>query len=318
MPAQKTIVIWIRSSQKETFSSTYHKGASYLALLQALRGRGHRVFLAFDAAAYDRDTLFYPAAEYRDGALRVPESAEPVRADAVFNLGNIPGEDLPGLRIANTPSFRKFFSSKFAAYELLREFFPETIRVAREEDLLPALARLPGVRAVFKPDTGTNGRGVRILKKAEAALDGEMRAAIKEPGGALVQAFVDTSAGIPGVCDSYHDLRVAVMNGGAIALTHVRTPEPGGLIANYARGATIRELSPADLPQNILALHRAVYKKIAARFPDPMYTMDAGIGAGGEPLLFEINGTVAFPWPEFKGSDFFIENLVRHLENLAE
>ena len=145
-------------------------------------------------------------------------------------------------------------------------------------------------------------------------LNEETCAIIAEPGGAILQEFIDTKAGIPGVCDSYHDLRIAVMNGGAIALTHVRIPEPGSFIANYAQGATIRELSPADLPESVLALHRAVYETIAARFPDPMYTMDVGIGADGKPLLFEINGATAFPWPEFVGKNFFIKNLAEHLE----
>ncbi len=314
MPPPKNIIIWIKYSQKEIFSLHYHKGPSYLALLEALYRRGHRVFLTFGAADLrGNDTLFPPAAEYRDGALQAPGSADPIRADVVYNLGDIPS--IHGMSpITNTPAFRRFFASKYAAYELLHEFFPQTIRVKREEDLSPARARFPDARAVFKPDTGTNGRGVTVMEKGDAALNEEMRAIIAEPGGAILQEFIDTASGISRICDSYHDLRIAVMNKGTIALTHVRIPEPGSLIANYAQGATIRELSPADLPESVLSLHRAVYGRIAARFPNPMYTMDVGIGADGRPLLFEINGTTAFPWPGFAGKNFFMKNLAEHLE----
>ncbi len=111
--------------------------------------------------------------------------------------------------------------------------------------------------------------------------------------------------------------RLATVNN-IIALTHVRIPEPGSLIANYAQGATIRELAVADIPQHIVEFYKKVREKIAARFPDAMYTMDIGIGADGAAYLFEINGTVAFPWPEFASKDFFIENLADHLVKTLE
>jgi glutathione synthase/RimK-type ligase-like ATP-grasp enzyme len=324
------VIVWIKSSQKEIFTPQYHKGASYLALLHALSRRGHRVFLAYDESSWRGDDRFSPAAEYRDGTLRTVAdgNSEPVCVDVVYNLGNIPGEAFPRrdaisktagepsyARITNTPVFRNFCASKFAVYEYLREFFPKTILIMREEDFLPALKKISGDFFVFKPNTGTNGRGVKVLKKNEPALDDEMRAIIAEPGGALIQEFIDTSRGILGICDMYHDLRLAIVNN-VIALTHVRIPESGSLIANYAQGATIRELAVEDIPKNILAFYHKVRTKIAERFPNSMYTMDIGVGASGEPLLFEINGTTAFPWSEFVGKDFFIENLAKHLENL--
>lgn len=306
----RNIAIWIKSSQKDTFSPHYHKGAVYLALLDAFRRRGHHVFFSYDAAGYRGNDFFYNG-----------DTGETVRADVVYNLGNIPdehfsaGSPLLHTRITNTPAFRKFCTSKFEAYEYLHEFFPKTILMKCKEDFAPALENLEGDRVVFKPSNGTNGRGVRIIKKERAALDDETRAIIAEPDGALLQEFVDTSKGISGVCSSYHDLRLATVNN-VIALTHVRVPEPDSLIANYAQGATIRELAPSDIPKKILSFYKKVHSKITERFPNPMYTMDIGVGASGEPLLFEINGTTAFPWPEFESKDFFIENLAEHLANL--
>jgi glutathione synthase/RimK-type ligase-like ATP-grasp enzyme len=334
------IIIWIKSSQKEIFTSAYHKGASYLALLNALARHGHRVFLAYDTASWHGDDQFSPATEYRDGALQVSQNKdahknngieidaiELIRADVIYNLGNIPGDDFPGndmtspnathpcARITNTPAFRTFCASKFAAYEYLHAFFPKTILITREEDFYGALEKLSGDRFVFKPNTGTNGRGVKVLKKDEVVFDKEMRAIIAEPGGALLQEFVDTSRGIPSICAAHHDLRLATVNN-VIALTHVRTPEPGNLIANYAQGATIHELTAADIPKKVLMFYKKVHAKIIEQFSNPMYTMDIGVGADGKPYLFEINGTTAFPWPEFEGKDFFIENLAEHLTKL--
>jgi glutathione synthase/RimK-type ligase-like ATP-grasp enzyme len=198
-------------------------------------------------------------------------------------------------------------------YKLLREFSPKTIFVDNETDFFEALKNITTEKVVLKPNTGTGGRGVRIFDKNDPVLDEKMKSVIAE--GALLQEFIDTKHGIAGICDSYHDLRLAVVND-TIALVHVRAPEPGSLIANYQQGATIKELAREDLPEEVVAFHKKIHTKITEQFPKPMYTMDIGVGASGHPLLFEINGTTAFPWPEFQSKDFFIEQLATHLEHL--
>lgn len=312
---RKNIVIWLRSSQKETFTTAYHKGASYLQFAKRLAERNN-LFFAYDASSYRGDDIFYPVDKYSDGGIIKPID-EKIKADVIYNLGNIPDETFASggaARISNTPAFRKFFSSKWNAYQLLPEFFPKTISIDNESDFFAALKNIATENAVLKPNTGTGGRGVRIFEKTKPVLDDEMRATIAE--GALLQEFIDTKNGIAGICSAHHDLRLAVVND-TIALTHVRIPAPGSLIANYQQGAIIKELArETDLPQAVMALYKKVHAKITERFPNPMYTMDVGISADGIPLLFEINGTTAFPWPEFESKDFFIEQLAAHLERL--
>lgn len=310
---RKNIVIWLRASQKETFTTAYHKGASYLQLAKRLSERNN-LFFAYNSSSYHGDDVFSPAVEYSQGEF-VARGDHAVKADVIYNLGNIPDEtfDTAAARISNTPAFKKFFASKFEVYKLLQEFFPKTIFIDRETDFLKALSNISTEWAVLKPNTGTGGAGVKIFNKATLTLDEEMKRVIA--GGALLQEFIDTQNGIAGICNSYHDLRLATVNG-TIALAHVRVPEPGSLIANYQQGATIKELAREDIPEKVVALHKKVHAKITERFPNPMYTMDLGIDTAGAPLLFEINGTTAFPWPEFESKDFFIEQLALHLENL--
>ncbi len=309
MPPRKNIVIWLKSSQKETFAPSYHKSASYNQLARALAAR-HNLFFAYDAGSYRGNDVFEPAYKYIDGA--IAPTGERITADAIYNLGNIPQEDFKTLRagITNTPAFKKFCASKWGMYQYLQEFFPLTIPVITESEFFSAVERIPTDTVVFKPNAGTNGVGVCIFEKNNVPLTNEMRADIAK--GALVQEFVDTKNGIPSICDSYHDLRLATVNG-TIALTHVRIPSPGSRIASYQRGATIHELSARRLPQEILSFYAAVHKKIIARFPKPMYSMDIGINPSG-PRLFELNGHTAFPWPDFECKDSFIDNLVAHIE----
>jgi hypothetical protein len=313
---RKNIVIWLRSSQKETFTTAYHKGASYLQLAERLAARNN-LYFAFNADSHLDDGVFHPVSRYHDGAITEP-IGEKIKTDVIYNLGNIPDETFSTgstVRISNTPAFRKFFSSKWNAYQLLPEFFPKTIFIDSDPDFFAALKNITTGNAVLKPNTGTGGKGVRIFQKTKPELDNEMRVTIAE--GALLQEFIDTKDGIAGICGTHHDLRLAVVNN-TIALTHVRIPAPGSLIANYQQGATIKELArETDLPKTVIALYEKVHATITARFPDPMYTMDVGIGADGVPLLFEINGTTTFPWSEFESKDFFIEALATHLEKLA-
>ncbi|MBI2623211.1 MAG: hypothetical protein HYW65_01380 [Candidatus Liptonbacteria bacterium] len=310
MPLRKNIVLWLKHSQRETFTPAYHKGAAYTQLADSLAAR-HNLFFAYDAGSYRGNDVFAPVYEYKNGAL-LPSPTQ-TTADAIYNLGNIPQEDFKTLRagITNTPAFKKFCASKRDMYEYLREFSPLTIPVATEAEFFSAIERIPTETFVFKPNTGTNGAGVCIFEKKNVVITPEMRVTLAQ--GALVQEFIDTARGIPSICDSYHDLRLVMLND-AVALTHVRIPEAGSRIASYQRGASIRELSVDMLPQEILAFAAAVHKKVSARFPKPMYSMDIGIGTAGL-RLFELNGHTAFPWPEFACRNSFIEHLVAHIEN---
>ncbi len=291
MKRRGNIVIWLRGSQKETFAPSYHKSESYHELARSLAAR-HNLFFAYDAGGYKGDDVFEPVSDYTGDTI-VPTTKRVV-ADVIYNLGNIPGEDFKTFRagITNTPVFKRFCFSKWDTYQYLSEFSPQTIPVLTEAEFASAAERIKTDTVVFKPNKGMNGVAVRIFEKTtilplDAApnlrLDEEMKIEINK--GAILQEFVDTKNGIPGICDSYHDLRIVTING-KIVLTHVRIPESGSRIANYQQGATIRELALEMLPKEIISFYTKVHKKIIARFPKPMYSMDIGMGPDG-PILFE-------------------------------
>ncbi len=299
---KKNIVVWLKRSQKETFAPTYHKAASYQAFVRAANDR-HNLFFAHDGDAYRGGDVF-----------SVQPNGELVRADVVYNLGNIPK---PGFRLAranitNTPEFREFCLSKIDTYRYLPEFSPLTFFASNENECKAALQKIAAEKCAWKPNCGMNGIGVRIFQKDAFTFDEEMKQAL--PDGVVIQEFVDTGNGIPGICGSHHDLRIVTINEKP-ALSHVRIPPKGSLIANYHQGADITELDPAALPKPILDFYERVRAKVRKRFPRPMYSMDIGMTSSG-PRLFELNGHTAFPWPHFRSLNTFVENLVLHLESL--
>lgn len=297
------IIVWLKSSQKETFAPTYHKAASYGAFVRAARER-HHLFFAYDGDAYQKDDVFLVQPDLRQ-----------IRADVVYNLGDIPkpGFKLANAKITNTPEFREFCTSKIDTYRYLSEFSPLTFLISDEKECKAALEQISTERFAWKPNCGMNGIGVRILEKKFFTLDREMREVL--PAGVVIQEFVDTQSGIPSICDSYHDLRIVTINERKV-LSHVRIPQSGSLISNYHQGASITELDPEALPRTILEFYERVHAKVRERFPHPMYSMDIGMTPDG-PKLFELNGHTAFPWPHFASLNTFIKNLVSHLENLT-
>ncbi len=305
------IVIWLKSSQREAFSPSYHKSTSYLQFAEELNER-QNLFFAYDAGSYKGSDVFSPAYAYRAGEMVA--TGKEVTADIVYNLGSIPDEHFKTkkAKITNTPEFKNFCLSKSATAGYLSEFSPETFFVSNEKDFWSALNAIKTNTVVFKPDKGTNGEGVKIFKKNEAALDEGMRTNLE--AGAVLQEYVDTSAGIPGIASAHHDARLVTINE-RIVLIHVRIPAVGSLVANYAQGATIRELSEELLPEAVLSFYRRVHARVKERFPNPMYSMDMGLSPRG-PQLFELNGHTAFPWPDFQCRNLFIQNLVAHLESM--
>ncbi len=193
------------------------------------------------------------------------------------------------------------------------EFSPLTFFVSNENEYRAALQKIPTEQFAWKPNRGMNGIGVRILEKKFFTLDREMREAL--PEGVVIQEFIDTQKGIPGICNSYHDLRIVTINEEKV-LSHVRIPSNGSLVSNYHQGADITEVQINSLPKSILDFYERVHAKVLERFPHPMYSMDIGMSPSG-PRLFELNGHTAFPWPHFKSLNTFVENLVLHLENLS-
>ncbi len=304
------VVVWLKSSQRETFSPTYPKSASYNQFTRELDKR-QNLFFAYDAQSYRGDDVFSPVSKYVNG--QIVASEKEVTADVIYNLGSVPKQNFISkrARITNTTEFKEFCFSKFAISQYLSQFSPRTIFIATEKDFWSALEHIETEQVVFKPDRGTNGVGVKIFEKSKAIVDDDMRSHLEQ--GAVLQEFIDTGRGIPKICGSYHDLRLVTINE-QIVLAHVRIPEGGSFIANYQQGATIHELRKDIVPEEIFRFYRAVHRKVTKRFPKPMYSMDIGVGRSG-PQLFELNGHTAFPWPNFECRDFFVKNLIEHLES---
>lgn len=179
----------------------------------------------------------------------------------------------------NAPEFSRHAGSKLEVSRAFRDWVKPYYLVRSTEELLAALTEIPGEMAVLKPEHGNSGEGVLIGKKSELAESTVFPA--------LLQEFVDSSTGIPGVMQGLHDLRLIYCNE-AFIYAYYRTPKTGSYLANVAQGGTQTMIAEEDIPDSVWPIVQAV-QAYYARFSTKIYTIDLIFDPTGRPWIVELN-----------------------------
>ena len=295
--------MWVNTSEAGVFTGA--QSAAYRTFFKRISGR-HNFYFAYNLSAYQGGGGFRVAAR-AVGSDILPVDAV-VAADVIYHHKIIaPLEFDPGpARIVNTPEFKYFCNSKIATTQYLTKYFPKTILATTPQEIRQAFEKIETSLVAVKPNFGSNGRGVIIAEK-------ETIDPTKIRGEHIVQEFIDTSNGIPGICETYHDLRITTLNDTPV-LCRVRTPMEGSLVSNANKGAPVFEVELNELPKAILDFYKEVHGEVKLKYPKPMYSMDMGMTPAG-PYLIELNSHTAFPKEHYACKDVFIDNLIAHLEN---
>lgn len=204
-----------------------------------------------------------------------------VQADVVLDKG----DDInfafdAATRVVNDRAFHRFCNDKAAVYARFTEFCPKTLRVETKDGLAAGMAMIPGDTIVAKPVVGACGRNV-IIGSRDDVLTAEHEYPL------LLQEFIDTSGGIPGVVDGAHDMRLTIV-GGELAYVMVKIPKPGSFVSNYALGGTLKMLDDSQYPADAVD----IAMRIDAEFtgvPTRYYSIDMGRNRDGSWKLIEFN-----------------------------
>jgi glutathione synthase/RimK-type ligase-like ATP-grasp enzyme len=182
--------------------------------------------------------------------------------------------------MVNDPAFTAHAGSKFFVSQAFKDFLKPYFSVTSPTELQTCLQQIPGARVVAKPDRGNSGEGVLILDRADL-----LRAIPAFPF--LIQEFIDSSAGIPGVMKGLHDLRLIFSNT-ELVYAYYRTPKSGSYLANVARGGTQTMLATEQIPASVWPIVDAV-QKYYADFAAKIYTIDLMFDRKGTPWIVELN-----------------------------
>ena len=254
---------------------------SYREFALLLKKKGARFFIARGPAAYRGGNTFSSGWEYDMNGELVAQS-EQIVADVIYNKGHLACDKL-GL-VINDPELDALCTDKKRTADLLPEISPRTRVVRSAADLDRSLQALSTPRVVAKPVDGEGGDGVFI------GLKEEVRGKITT-FPYLLQDFIDTHAGIPGIVEGSHDFRMLCVRGKLIQ-AFVRTPPPGGLLPNVAQGGSTHEVALEKVPASALEIFRMVDSRLS-HFPDRVYSIDLGLHQGDVWKLFELNSRPA-------------------------
>lgn len=253
--------------------STYYR-QSYWELSKAVKEAGGQLLITRDQATY------FGAGKFSRGwMLNSPDEItehSAFTAHVVFNKSNFVATDVP---IFNHPELAELCTNKFVMYERLHVHCPTTWLASNTTEYQTALNQVQTDRAVVKPIDGAEGANVLIdvVKQLQN---------YRPQFPTLVQEYLDTSGGIPGIVEGLHDLRVAIFDGD-ILYSYVRTPPPGKFTANVAQGGSFFMLSPSKVPSSVVDIVRSIDEKIAHVGPR-FYGIDFGITDDG-PKIIEMN-----------------------------
>lgn len=262
---------------------------SYHDLAELITQRGGQCIIVRDAKTFQGAGKFSHGWVYEYGVFRSTEG--PVQLDVLYNKGEAFPADAQ-TPMVNDPHVDALCRNKERTIEQFPQFFPKSALVTSETDLSGALGKLGGDLLVVKPTDGWGGHGVWVGKRGDAFAKVE-----KYP--ALIQEFIDTSKGIPGIVKGTHDLRILIV-GGQVALCYVRTPPDGTVVANVAQGGTIILVPEDKIPAEALQIAMSIDAEIG-KAGKRVYSVDFGLHDGREWKLFELNpqpGLTSMKWGE--------------------
>lgn len=298
-----------RKLEKDPFSTFGIKRSVYHDFFKLGMKRGFDMYIANGKENYSGQMVFQNAYQYNGEFFQASDKT--LKMDAVFDRSggmSFPAENI-GRKVLNDIYFKRLCNNKNETRKVIGEFMPKSAKIENKNELLKQLETFSkSSLVVLKPAKGMCGKGIVIDSPEKIAQEN-----IKDGDEYILQEFIDTSKGIQGIIDGYHDLRVVIVNG-KIVLSHVRTPKEGSLLANVAQGGSIKEIPVKDIPQFIVDAVKKIQVIIDEKFDCPLYSIDLGIQNGKEPFVFELNDQIGFPSEQMKAKEDFLDNIMDSLE----
>ena len=215
-----------------------------------------------------------------------------IAARVVYNKGRLVADGGAHWAIINVSELHRISRYKDLTHKIFPKLMKRGYRIYSRPQFLRALKKIQSQKAVFKPVDGFAGQGIIIKEKDK------LMTSLRRFNG-LLEEFIDTSQGVPGLTPSYHDVRMTIMDG-KLVQCYIRVPRHGSLLANVARGGSLHEFSPRSLPRTARHIANLVDKRFK-KYGHRVYSVDVGY-EGSKPFLFEINDQPGVPhkkWERF-------------------
>ncbi|MFZ1654468.1 MAG: hypothetical protein WAT84_01420 [Candidatus Moraniibacteriota bacterium] len=180
----------------------------------------------------------------------------------------------------NDLDFTRIIDDKFVVGLLFSKWSKKNFIVRNPIELKAALKHIRTATAVLKPVTESGGIGVQVFPKKNAS-------GISFHGTHILQGFIDSSRGVPGVSSRMHDLRLVMVNE-KIIYAYIREPKEGSFLANLAQGGQLSIVPHRQIPRSVAPIVEHA-KDIFESFHPKIFTIDIMFDTTGSPWVVELN-----------------------------
>lgn len=259
---------------KEEYVTAYHEVAA------GVEARGARFCIVRGVATFLGGNRFRGYWEFDGQSFARHE--EDVELDLIYDKGymnKFAGD--ASSRLLNDPTLDRICVDKRETARVFPQYSPKTTEVKTRGELEAAMQGWTAPIAVAKPVDGAEAKGVVIGSPADVL-------AANHEFPLLVQQYVDTSGGIPGIVEGVGDLRTILIDG-AVALTYARRAREGTLISNVSKGGKEIEVLPENRPKDAMDIVMAVDSAFASMSKHRVFCVDLGRDADGRWYIIELN-----------------------------
>jgi glutathione synthase len=195
----------------------------------------------------------------------------------------------------NNLEFTQLIDNKLTVSFLFPQWCKKNWLLENKDDLKKHLSKIRTAKIVLKPLIESGGKGIQILNKGEALKKATINCAY------LLQEFIDSSRGVPGVNTGYHDLRLVFVNE-KIIYSYIREPKKGSYLANLAQGGSLTIVPQKKLPKTLSPIIKYV-NEILKIFHPRIFCIDFMFDENKRPWIVELNSMPGLYFtPEEKSS----------------
>lgn len=181
----------------------------------------------------------------------------------------------------NNQIFTRLIDDKFTTSLIFEKWSKKNWLINNQAELKNILPKIKTAKVVIKPLMESGGNGVQVLSKKDVL----KKARIQEIH--LVQEFIDSSHGVPGVSSNMHDLRIVMINA-KIIYAYIREPQKGSYLANLAQGGSLKIVPVEKIPKTILPIIDFVNQTFST-FNPRIFSIDFMFDEKKQPWIVELN-----------------------------
>lgn len=183
----------------------------------------------------------------------------------------------------NNLRFTCILDDKLITSMIFRKWSKKSWIVNNSEKLQKILPKIKTRRIVIKPISESGGTNVQIIQK-EKALE---KMIFNTNYNYIVQEFINSSFGVPGVSNCMHDLRIVFVNN-KISYAYIREPKEGSYLANLSQGGSLSIVPKDQIPHSLTPIIRYV-DDVFETFNPRIYSIDFMFDENKRPWIIELN-----------------------------